>query len=413
MNSARANWSTPADIVAAIGRLWDSGAMLAARLDGAALFPQEVRLRQPGVAAMGEQFELVRAWIGALKAGSRTERGHGYELVWSDINHRQLGRNSIPVAAVIASEAEALRMLGRSGDALRFDRLAAATLAAFPSLHAWVSANPLKLIEHGDGWDRILAVLRWFVAHPWPGMYLRQLDTEGVDTKFIEARRGLFTELLDQVLPEEYIDTGAVGLRQFESRYGLLSKPTQIRFRLLDENHFIGGLSDLTVPVSQFIAMRSKVERVFVTENEINALAFPPVPSSMVVFGGGYGIERLAQADWLRSRELVYWGDIDTHGFAILDRLRASMPHARSLLMDSVTLHAHRYVWGSEDADKRFMGTLSRLTDAEQMLFSQLRDDVHGEYLRLEQERIGYAWVVTAIGRIASDGSCEPVDPLL
>lgn len=413
MSGPRSAWSTPADIAAMVGRLWNSGAILAARLEGATLFPQEFKLRQPGVTAMGEQFETVRAWIAALKAGSRLERGVGYELVWQEINHRQLGRNSIPVAAVVASEADALRMLGRGDDALRFDRLATATLAAFPSLRTWIGANPLKLLEHGDGWDRILAVLRWFVAHPRPGIYLRQLDTEGVDTKFIESRRGLFAELLDQVLPAEHIDLGAVGLRQFESRYGLLSKPAQIRFRVLDESHYIGGLSDLTVPVSQFVAMRSDVERVFVTENEINALAFPAMRSSMVVFGGGYGIDRLAQADWLRSRELVYWGDIDTHSFAILDRLRASMPHTRSLLMDAATLHAHRHVWGGEDIDKRFIGDLSRLTDPEQLLFSELRDDVHGARIRLEQERIGYEWAVAAIRHSASNGPCGPGNALL
>jgi hypothetical protein len=90
-------WSTPADIVAGVQRLWDSGALLAARLDNAPLFPYELRLRQPGIAVMGEQFEQVRTWVATLKAGSRAEQGHGYDLTWRDINHRQLGRNSIPL----------------------------------------------------------------------------------------------------------------------------------------------------------------------------------------------------------------------------------------------------------------------------------------------------------------------------
>jgi len=395
MTGARSAWTTPADIVAAVQRLWDRGAILAARLEGAAIFPHEVKLRQPGVADMGEQFERVRGWIAALTAG-----GHGYELVWRDINHRQLGRNSIPVAALIASEDDALRMIGRVSDARRFDQLAAATLAVFPSLRAWLVRNPLKLLEHASGWERILAVLRWFVAHPRPAIYLRQLDTQGVDTKFIEARKSLFIELLDQVLPAAAIRMEAVGARQFESRYGLLGKPAQIRFRMLDDDHAIGGLTDLMVPVAQFATLRTRVERVFITENEVNALAFPHHRSSMVVFGGGYGIERLAQVDWLRSREVIYWGDIDTHGFAILDRLRTAMPHTVSLLMDEATLLSHRHGWGSEESDKRFMGELSRLSDTEQRLFVQLRDDVHGERLRLEQERLAYTWVVDAIRKI-------------
>ncbi len=38
--------------------------------------------------------------------------------------------------------------------------------------------------------------------------------------------------------------------------------------------------------------------------------------------------EPLAEASWLKERDLFYWGDIDTHGFAILDQLRGHFPHA-------------------------------------------------------------------------------------
>ena len=390
-------WSTPGDILAAVKRLWDSGSLLAARLDGSSLFPFEQRLRQPAPAEMGEQFEAVRAWIAALVNDSRERKGYGYELAWRDINHRQLGRNSIPASAVIPAEADALRLIGRGGDARRFDQLAGATLAVFPALRPWMRAHPLALIEHGDTWPQVLAVLDWFVRHPRPGIYVRQLDIVGVDSKFIEARKGLLAELLDHVLPGEAVVAGALGVRQFEMRYGWLSKPPMIRFRLLDPDHFIGGLSDLTVPVAQFVSLQSAVERVFVTENEVNALAFPPVRSGMVVFGGGYGIDRLAQVEWLRNRELLYWGDIDTHGFAILDRLRANLPHARSILMDADTLHAHRHLWGAEEPDKRYTAALTRLTAAELQLFAELRDDYHAMHLRLEQERIGYTWAVEAI----------------
>ena len=62
--------------------------------------------------------------------------------------------------------------------------------------------------------------------------------------------------------------------------------------------------------------------RVFITENETNFLAFPPAADAMVVFGAGYGWEALARASWLHRCQLHYWGDIDTHGFAILDQLR-------------------------------------------------------------------------------------------
>jgi hypothetical protein len=387
------SWSTGADIRAAVLKLWEQDRILAARLNDEPLFPLEIPLRTPTVADMGEQFGAVQDWARQLQGGS------GYTLRTRDINHRQLGRQQVPAAACFASADDALRLIGRLTDARRFDQLADVTLAAFPDLRGWIAGHTLTLLDQADGWARILAILQWFRANPRPRLYLRQLDIAGVDTEFIEARKALLAELLDQVLPLSSVQLDAIGARQFEQRYGLRGKPALVRFRLLDPALYISGLHDLTVPLDQFMALAPPATRVYVTENEINMLAFPPLPGAMVIFGGGYAIDRLRDIAWLRARDVVYWGDIDTHGFAILDRLRAYLPQTRSVMMDAATLHAHRALWGAEPADKRYGGTLSRLTAAEQALFTALRDDVHGQHVRLEQERIGYGWVMGVLDR--------------
>lgn len=393
-------WTTPEQIRAQLQRLWDDGRLLAARLDAtadAALFPLTLNLRQPTANALAEQFDAVRQWIRQLEEGGKPARTSGYDIVWREINHRQLGRNRLPAQVVLATAGEALRLLGRQADAQRFDQLADTTLEAFPQLRPWLARRALVVLEQAGAWQRLIAILQWFVAHPRPGLYLRQLDIRGVDGKFIETRKGLLAELLDQVLPDGAIDADAIGARQFETRYGLLNKPAMIRFRLLDPAYFIGGLSDLAVPVKQFATLRTQVKRIYITENEVNGLSFPLAEDSMVIFGGGYGVDRLVDIAWMREREVVYWGDIDTHGFAILDRLRGMLPQARSILMDMATLQAHQELWGSEDADKRHLGSLHRLTEQERNLYDMLRGDVLGERIRMEQERVGYRWVTTAI----------------
>ncbi|NRR34364.1 hypothetical protein HSX11_29760 [Oxalobacteraceae bacterium] len=397
----KANWTTPADVLAQLQRWWLDGRLLAAPLRGEPLFPLTLPLRQPAVAELGERFDDVRQWIRALEEGSVASKGYGYRLNWREINHRQLGRNRVPDAAVIDTEGDALRLLGRQADARRFAQLAGATLALFPPLRDWLTRRPLTVLEQAASWERVLAILQWFAAHPRAGLYLRQLDIVGVDSKFIEQRKGLLAELLDVVLPAESIDMAMTGARQFEARYGLLAKPVSVRFRMLDRKHDVGGLSDLSVPVAQFAALETQVRRVFITENEINGLAFPDVADSMVIFGGGYGIERLADISWLRDREIFYWGDIDTHGFAILDRLRGILPLARSMLMDEATLQLHRPLWVAEEGDKRCKGMPAHLDDNELRLFIALRDDLHGERVRLEQERIHYRCVLEAISTIA------------
>jgi hypothetical protein len=52
------------------------------------------------------------------------------------------------------------------------------------------------------------------------------------------------------------------------------------------------------------------------------------------------------------------------------------MPHTRSIMM-----HAHRALWGTEPADKRHGGTLTRLDATEQAMFCALRDNVHGQHI--------------------------------
>lgn len=73
------------------------------------------------------------------------------------------------------------------------------------------------------------------------------------------------------------------------------------------------------------------------------------MPRAMVIFGAGYGFDNLAEARWLGMLEIHYWGDIDTHGFAILNQLRKYFPHAQSLLMDRETLLAHLETSGASN----------------------------------------------------------------
>jgi hypothetical protein len=383
-------WTTPDELRAQLQRCWDRGELLSP-VERTPSFPMALRLRRPTPRDLSERFEEVRVWIRTLEAGAVA----GYEIVWSEINHRQLGPNRVPSGIVVATLDDAHGLIGKRRAAARYAALVAQTEAACPALCSWVRRHPLVALEQADDWERLLAVVNWFAAHPRPGIYLRQLDIAGVDTKFVEARRGLMAALLDEVLPASAVASEHSPLRQFEARYGLRSKPATIRFRLLDDALAIHGMTDVSTPASAFARLRLPVERVFISENEINALALPPAPRSLVIFGLGYGLDRLGNIDWLRDAAVWYWGDIDTHGFAMLDRLRALIPAARSFLMDEETLLAHRPAWGREDVQHD--GALGRLTPSEHRVFDGLRTDAWAPHLRLEQERIGFAWVERAI----------------
>ncbi len=391
-------WGDHQSIIDRLQRLWRSGRLLGERLgDDASLFPLRIPLKHPNSNVLADRFDAVRQWIAALRQAS--ER-HGYALEWKTINHRQLGTNQLPVAAIIDSNDQALTLLRRLGQARDFDAIARQITTAFPELRDWLARKPLKALAHRDDWPRLLAILGWLRSHPRPGIYLRQIDLPGVHTKFIEAHRGLLGELLDTVLDATAIDPAASGVRQFEQRYGFAAKPALIRFRLLDPAQHIHGLSDLSIPLQDFRRLNPPARHIFITENDINGLAFPEQPDSLVIFGLGYGVDALGEIPWLAGREIHYWGDIDTHGFAMLDRLRSYHPHARSLLMDEATLLEHCALWGEETTPTR--RDLTQLDTNEAALYDKLRKNQLRKNLRLEQERIGYQCLLSALATLNS-----------
>lgn len=402
------SWTTPADLRTQVQRLWDRGELLRATVMDTIAWPLRLSMKLPGAADLSNRFESVRDWLRTI-AGTPQVR-----IEWREWNHRVQGTQHVPAAVWLDTLQEALAFVGKARQAHRFEALWQQTAVAQPRLTAWLSRRPIQALELADRWERLLAVVAWLQAHPRPDVYLRQVDIPGVDSKFIEAHRGVLAELLDLSLPPEAIDTAAAGVAQFTRRFGFRDKPVRIRFRLLDPAlpglpgcHTLPGLlSDITLDAASFAALALPVERVFVTENETNFLAFPAMQGSIAVFGAGYGWEALARATWLDRCQLLYWGDIDTHGFAILDQLRGYFPRAASFLMDRETLLAHRPHWGEEPEPARH--DLSRLTSEEAAVYDDLRFDRHHPRLRLEQERVGFGWLCERLARIPSEARTVP-----
>ncbi|WP_028221619.1 DUF3322 domain-containing protein [Paraburkholderia oxyphila] len=387
------SWTTPAELRARLERRWARGEWLRSLVDpGDGLFPLRLSLTGPSSAELASQFEAVRAWIAELAAMRHVR------VEWRELNHRILGAQRVPQAAWVDSLDAALALVGKCRDAARFARLIAITRTRHPMLVAWLAKYPMQALELADDWERLLAVVDWLGAHPRPGIYLRQMDVAGVDTKFVETRRGVLAQWLDLVLSPDAIDRDRTGIGQFATRYGFLDKPLRIRFRVLDERLGVvtgAPLADIALDAGSFARVALPCKRVFITENETNFLAFPNVAQSIVLFGAGYGWEALEPARWLTGCALHYWGDIDTHGFAILDQLRSRFAHVESFLMDRATLRAHEAFWGEED--DQVTRDLPRLKADEQALFDDLRDNRIRRGLRLEQERVGFGWVTAAL----------------
>lgn len=403
------SWTTSADLRAQVQRLWDRGELLRAAVTDTVSWPLRLSLKAPSASDLSDRFEAVRDWVRAIADTPQVR------IEWREWNHRVQGMQRLPAAVWIDTLQDALAFIGKARQAQRFEAMWQQTAAAQPGLLAWLSRRPIQALDLADRWERLQAVVEWLQAHPRPGVYLRQVDAPGVDSKFIEAHRGVLAELLDLALPPEVIELDATGVAQFTRRFGFLDKPVRIRFRLLDPSlpslpgcpSSLQNLPDITLDAGSFAALTLPARRVFITENETNFLAFPPAADAIVVFGAGYGWEPLARAEWLHRCQLHYWGDIDTHGFAILDQLRGYFPGVASFLMDRATLLAHRLHWGEEPDPARH--DLARLTPEEAAVYDDLRFDRHQPRLRLEQERVGFGWLCDRLACLPSGALVAPL----
>ena len=343
-------------------------------------------------------FELLRQ----MNEGQRGRSAGARARAAPAPRHRVIGANVVPDEAWVDTLDDALRLIGKHHEARAFEALIALTRPAQPPLLPWLQANSLRALTLADDWPRLLDVVAWLRSHPRPGIYLRAVDLPGVHSKFIEAHRAVLAELLDLALPAHAIDGCVSASASFAQRYGFRVKPVRVRFRVLDPGQSLPGTGsdeDVAVGHETFARLNLAASRVFITENETNFLAFPPVADGLVVFGAGYGFEMLAAAHWLHGKTIHYWGDIDTHGFAILDQLRSHFAHVESFLMDRETLITHRPQWTEELQPT--LRDLPRLNTGERALYDDLRwKRLADLQVRLEQERIGFHRIEEAAATI-------------
>jgi hypothetical protein len=377
-------WTRPADVREAVRRKWP--VLLANFLAGQVWEPLSVPLRGPGPAEIGERLADVQAWVAEWdRAGRGPLRVEGKK-----VGGRLIGTNQIPCRAWLDGYDQAWDFLGARQQVRRLTEIAEQAKGECPRVIGWVERHPVKALALSSSWTYLLATVRWIDERQLTGMYVRQVDVPGVDTKFIDMHKRVLTELLDLQLDPARIDATAP---DFEGRYGFRRKPDYVRLRTA-----IGApYTELTVRADELAAPPLGVTRAYIVENEITYLAFPLAPDAIVIFGGGYAVSVLERLDWLVALDLAYWGDLDTHGFAILNRLRHRFPDVRSVLMDRETLLAHQSQWVPEPTPTR--AALDLLTPAEQNLYQALVTGAFGPAVRLEQERVNFAWLEQAVRR--------------
>jgi len=273
------SWATPETLISQLHKLWEKGTLLRELAEDSGYFPLRMACKKPTSADLSLRFNEVRQWISAL---TQVEK-KGYRLEWREIRHRVIGVNRLPAQVWVDSPLTAIKILGLHKQAENYQRLFQHIVSAQPMLRSWLIKYPLRVLEQAQDWPQLLAIIDWLQKNPRPDVYLRQIDLPDINSKFIEQRRGILTELLDLTLQSEAIEPLARGILQFNRRFGFRDKPQRVRYRLMDEQE-----SDREIDSREFASLDLPISTVFVIENEISFLMFSGFPGSMVVFGRGY-----------------------------------------------------------------------------------------------------------------------------
>jgi hypothetical protein len=356
-------------------------------------WPLTIGLGLPTEQAAMRQPDAVRSWA----ASWREWRGPG-EVRWTDRQWPALGAQRLPESVILKGPAEVAVWISQE------QRWAVATQRYAALATRWAAPQPRLaklfdvLADYSDAdFDRLISIVEWIAAHPRSNLYPRQLPIAGVDSKWLESRKGTIVELVGQRI-------GADPTTDFYALCGLKRPPVLVRIRILDRDlrRRLGGLGDLSAPVSELVQLELTPNTVLIVENLQSGLALEEFPGAVAVMALGYGVDQLSTIPWITNARCLYWGDIDTHGFAILSRARRFLPQLTSMLMDEATLLRFPDLWTTERAQVTG-ATPEGLTLEEQYVYEGLRQGQWGPNVRLEQERLSWDYVAREFARRSAE----------
>jgi hypothetical protein len=360
-------------------------------------FPKEVRFGKIKPSETLQNFSKINKDIEKLQDQSKNKIGYGYQIEFVKRKDHKIGEQLFPGRIYFETQADYLKFIDMENEFENFFRISHKIIAEIPKLKTWIIKYPQKVVENLTKWDDLLKVCKFFIQNPKPHIYMREIPLD-ISTKFIEENQATIRILLD-ILIEEYCNKNE---NEFEKRFNLKYNERLIRIRILDNQlsqKFFLGIDDLSVPHSQLVSLNFPCKNVFILENHtnfsniFNFLTLPYLEESIAIFGKGFQIGLLKDVEWLSDKKIIYWGDIDVHGFQILSQIRGYFPNTCSCMMDLETFNEFRNlaVTGAETT----LTSLAFLKPEEHQLFVNLLE--MKENNRLEQEKIPHSYAIKKI----------------
>ncbi|MCU0336040.1 MAG: DUF2220 family protein [Chitinophagaceae bacterium] len=349
--------------------------------------------------SMPDDFSSWSSVLQPIIENSSSHRPDGYTLHYEHRRFRLHGQQSVIVAISFDNAMQLSGYLNKTAAFKNFCEDITLVTTRQPVLKQWLATHGQQVEQLHGQWPALLQLISYFQQHPLPGLFARELPVP-VGSKFVEKHRAVLYDLLELALPACAKNPAAVGVAQFESRFGLKVSPPRLRVRVLDEDlaqHHTGHLTDVEAPVIEWRQKSWPVQRVIILENKTNFsnadlfLSLPALAGTVALFGAGKAVATLGDIQWLANADIWYWGDVDAEGFEMLNTIRNYYPHIKALCMDEATWQMHKaFTTAGSGASSR---QLPFLKATEAALYEQLCQTNR----RLEQEYIDHGFVVAQI----------------
>ncbi len=361
---------------------------------GEEVFPLDIK--RFGRADTSRGRAAVRAEIELLLSEATPPNGGSYSVDLEEVESRNLGsRDRLPSRVYFATEIDYLSFVKATEEVRLFRSALSATCDRCPALASWVPSNLPIFRNHLGHWEGVLRVAEFFVANPRPNLYVRELPI-AVDTKFIENNAKVLELVLKHLIPEDVAPSAPPD--DFCAMFHLKDSEPFVEVRVLDENLARSrgiGLRHFKAPCSELARLPLGGVTALVIENRTPGLTLPEISNAVALFGMGDAVAaQLRDVQWLKNCKLVYWGDIDDHGFEALSTLRESFGHVDSILMDRLTFEHHEQYADSYTPGGR--PAPASLTPSERDAFNLTQQCAR----RVEQERVTPSFANAVLCRV-------------
>lgn len=369
---------SPAELKIVLRRQWEKAILREARLlRTVSAWPIQLTIGRPSPRRMSHALDEVKQHIQAWR---QVRVG---QVVWEPIRYRVTSTAvDIPIAWKLSKPTEWIEATGDSSIRHEFQSMAMLvehTPCEFHSLFIrrralWLGKTLAEVLQA----SRLAKALAPGCAN---GLPLRMISLEGIDTKFFERNARLVTALLDVRFEGE---VSVIGLENFlgalqESEHWLL---------VVDLDGSLLPFKKMRIRSSELKDVALPGARLLIIENESCQHCLPEAEDTIAVLGSGFDLS-WTEGQWLTTKKVAYWGDIDTWGLQFLSKARAAVADLDALLMTEEVFDEFIHAAVREPI---VAGTMvpERLNTKEALLYGRLLQQSIG---RLEQEFLPQSFV--------------------